>query len=224
MPVTFISHHSAAGSQQRRRAVDRSRAVTLSGLVRHHCAICADRPPHRAGGPAREWDQRLIPNDEPRSPDAGAGREESLIRARGGASCYRDYDGTGLTVSSDVTSERRFQSRVRVLRVDKLVRQDPLVGCAGAQAIPVGVPEHLLVSNLLAGLKAVSRFHPGVRLTGVLGMERTERVWNASAQRARPGKNGCRRCACGSHGVPDRPLLPAREGTGVRRLGINLSA
>jgi glycosyltransferase involved in cell wall biosynthesis len=159
------------------------------------CAVLWRRDSYeRSGG----WDERLTLNDDGELMMRALARGARLLRANGGESYYRDHHGTRLTVSNDVTSERKFQSRVRSYRyvMDELVRQNrleeyaPPLGVmfhqlaefAFREGYPLSAYECLAMGNHLVGPRAVSRTWLGRRLTGILGLERKERVLNALAR------------------------------------------
>ena len=167
----------------------------LRGVWVPPCAVLWRRDSYdRTGG----WDERLTLNDDGELMMRALARGARLVRAEAGESYYRDHHGTRLTVSNDVTSERKFQSRVLSYRavMDELARQDRLE----EYAEPLGVLFHqlaefafregytasaqecLALGNRLVGPRAVSRTWVGRCLTRLLGLERKEWVLNALAR------------------------------------------
>jgi O-antigen biosynthesis protein len=191
------------------------------------CAVLWRRDSYeKTGG----WDERLTLNDDGELMMRALARGARLVRAAAGESYYRDHHGSRLTVSNDLTSEHKFQSRVRSYRyvMDELVRQDRL----DAYAEPLGVLFHQLaefafregypasaqecqaLANRLVGPRAVSRTFLGRCLTRVVGLERKERVLNALARLGLGGRK--RRQALRVRALPpttERPSTPgpARE-------------
>jgi hypothetical protein len=179
----------------------------------------------RTGG----WDERLTLNDDGELMMRALSRGARLVRAAGGEAYYRDHHGTRLTVSNDVTSERKFQSRVRSYRyvLDELVRQNRLEEYAAPLGVlfhqlaefafregyPESARECLALGHHLVGGRTVSRSWVGRCLTRVLGVERKERVLNALARCGVGGRK--RRQALrmrALHQATERRSPPPREG------------
>jgi hypothetical protein len=167
----------------------------MQGVWVPPCAVLWRRDSYeRTGG----WDERLTLNDDGELMMRALARGARLVRAEGGESYYRDHHGSRLTVSNDVTSERKFQSRVRSYRyvLDELARQNRLE----EYAVPLGVLFHqlaefafregypesagecLALGHHLVGARTVSRSWVGRCLTRLLGLERKERILNALAR------------------------------------------
>jgi glycosyltransferase involved in cell wall biosynthesis len=167
------------------------------------CAILWRRDSYEITG---GWDERLSLNDDGDLMMRALAKGVRLVRAEGGESYYREHHGSRLTVSNDVTSEPKFQSRVRSYRnlMDELIRQDRLTEYAEPLGVlfhqlaefafregyPASARECTTLGHQLVGPRAVSRSWVGRWLTRVLGMERKERVLN---QLARWGVGGRKR-------------------------------
>jgi glycosyltransferase involved in cell wall biosynthesis len=167
----------------------------LQGVWVPPCAVLWRRDSYqRSGG----WDERLTLNDDGELMMRALARGARMVQAEVGESYYRDHHGTRLTVSNDVTSERKFQSRVRSYRyvLDELVRQDrlkeyatplgvlfhQLAEFAFREGYPESAGECLALGHHLVGARTVSRTWVGRLLTRVLGVEGKERVLNALAR------------------------------------------
>ena len=167
----------------------------LEGVWVPPCAILWRRDSYEVTG---GWDERLTLNDDGDLMMRALARGMRLVRAEGGESYYREHHGSRLTVSNDVTSEPKFQSRVRSYRnvMDELIRQDRLPEYAVALGVlfhqlaefafregyPDSARECLTLGHQLVGPRAVSRSWVGRCLTRVLGSERKERVLNQLAR------------------------------------------
>jgi len=175
----------------------------LEGVWVPPCAILWRRDSYEVSG---GWDERLSLNDDGDLMMRALARGVRLVRAEGGESYYREHHGSQLTVSNDVTSERKFQSRVRSYRnlMEELTRQGrlseytlplgllfhQLAEFAFREGYPDSARECLTLGHQLVGPRAVSRSWLGRSLTRLLGVERKERVLN---QLARWGVGGQKR-------------------------------
>jgi O-antigen biosynthesis protein len=195
----------------------------LQGVWVPPCAVLWRRDSYDMTG---GWDERLTLNDDGELMMRALARGVRLVRAGAGEAYYRDHHGSRLTVSNDVTSERKFQSRVRSYRyvMDELVRQgrlkpyaEPLgllfhqlAEFAFREGYPASAQECLTLANQLVGSRTVSRTWVGRCLTRLLGLERKERVLNALARWGLGGRK--RRQALRMRALPAgtmRPPTPA---------------
>jgi O-antigen biosynthesis protein len=167
----------------------------LEGVWVPPCAILWRRDSYEVTG---GWDERLTLNDDGDLMMRALARGVRLVRAEGGESYYREHHGSRLTVSNDVTSESKFQSRMRSYRnlMDELIHQDRLPEYAAPLGVlfhqlsefafregyPASAHECLALGHQLAGPRAVSRTLLGRCLARVLGVERKELVLNRLAR------------------------------------------
>lgn len=166
----------------------------LEGIWVPPCAVLWRRDVYLTTG---GWDERLTLNDDGDLMTRALARGARLVLADGGEAYYRDHSAR-LSVSKDLTSERKLLSRMRSYQnlMDELASQ----GRLSEYAMPLGLVFHhlaevgfregysgcaresLALGEQLVGPRRVSRSWLGRLLTGVLGLERKERLFNALAR------------------------------------------
>ena len=168
----------------------------LEGIWVPPCAVLWRRDVFDATG---KWDETLSLNDDGELMMRAFARGARLVKADGGEAYYRDHDWTRLTVSSDLSSERKFCSRmqsyqriVAELRLQNrlheyarplghLFHELALIGFR--EGYPARARECVELGERLVGPQQVSRSWLGRCLSRVLGVERKEWLFNAFARR-----------------------------------------
>lgn len=153
------------------------------------CALLWSRAAYETAG---GWDPAVHQNQDGDLAMRAFARGVPLVLARGGCALYRAHGGARLSASTDVFSERRLRSQVRVM--EKLSALLAEQGRLAAYAEPIGVIHHQIAQTAfragfgeigreclargraLAGDRAVSRTRAGRVLARVLGMEGKERL------------------------------------------------
>ena len=161
----------------------------LEGAWVPPCALLWSRAAYETAG---GWDPSIHQNQDGDLALRAFARGVSLVLARGGRALYRAHRGARLSVSTDVFSERRLRSQVRVMEKLSVLLSDQ--GRMAAYAEPIGMIHHQIAQaafragfpalgreclargRALAGPRAVARTRTGRMLVRVLGMERKERL------------------------------------------------
>jgi hypothetical protein len=167
----------------------------LEGAWIPTCSLMWSRAAYEAAG---GWDPDIHQNEDGDLALRAFARGVPLVVAPGGRGLYRAHGAARLSVSTDVFSERRLRSQVRVMEKLCAILADD--GRMAAYAEPVGAIYHeiaqtafragqpalgrtcLARGRALAGERAVSRTRTGRMLARVLGMEGKERLVRALAR------------------------------------------
>ena len=153
------------------------------------CAVLWRRDVYeRTGG----WDETISYNDDGELMMRSFVQGARLVLAPCGVARYRFHGASRITVGTDLTSERRLRSGMRVL--EKLSSALEERGDADAYAVPIGTQYQLLamygfqnshrslarecirLGRVRAGRRVVSPSLAGRLLERVLGLERKERL------------------------------------------------
>jgi glycosyltransferase involved in cell wall biosynthesis len=166
----------------------------LDGVWLPPCALLWRRDTYQLTG---GWDESLTMNDDADLMMRALARGARLVRAEGGEAYYRDHGGARLSVSTDLSRERSFHSRMRSYQ--KLADELEAQGRLNDYLIPLGRVFHrlaltgyregypswarecLTLGERYAGHQAVSRSWLGRVLSGVIGLKRKEQLFNALA-------------------------------------------
>jgi glycosyltransferase involved in cell wall biosynthesis len=153
------------------------------------CALLWSRAAYEAAG---GWDPSLHQNEDGDLALRAFARDVPLVLATGGRGLYRTHGAARLTVSTDVFSERRLRSQVRVM--EKLSATLWMQGRMRAYAETIGLVYHQIAQTAfragfseigrdcqargraLAGERTVGRTWAGRLLGRMLGMEGKERL------------------------------------------------
>ena len=159
------------------------------------CSLLWSREAYRTAG---GWDPSIHQNEDGDLALRAFARGVPLVVADGGRGLYRSHGASRLSVSTDVFTERRLRSQVRVMEKlsDLLGEQGRMAEYAEA----IGVVYHHIAQTAfragageigraclergraLAGSRAVDRTWAGRALTRVVGVERKERIAAALAR------------------------------------------